>query len=111
MGFILDGLDTEDYDRQYSDRDLLKRIVAYFKPHGPRMLLVGIGKAFGKTNNETGHDNTAGTAETADDAYGQGLDQHVVSLTGRNAAQGDNDGGGHSSQTGAERYGHSGNPV
>ena len=27
MGFILDGLDTEDYDRQYSDRELVRRII------------------------------------------------------------------------------------
>ena len=40
MGFVLDGLDTEDFDRQYSDRDLLKRISEYFKPHTSKMLLV-----------------------------------------------------------------------
>ena len=33
MGFILDGLETESYDRTYRDRDLLKRIVGYFWPH------------------------------------------------------------------------------
>ncbi len=30
MGFILDGLDTENYDRSYSDRELVRRIVGYF---------------------------------------------------------------------------------
>ncbi|MCA9952853.1 MAG: ABC transporter ATP-binding protein [Anaerolineales bacterium] len=40
MGFILDGLDTEDYDRQYSDRDLLKRILEYFRPYTGKMILV-----------------------------------------------------------------------
>ena len=30
MGFILDGLDTESYDRTYSDRELIRRIVGYF---------------------------------------------------------------------------------
>ena len=25
MGFILDGLETEDYDRNYSDRELVRR--------------------------------------------------------------------------------------
>jgi ABC-type multidrug transport system fused ATPase/permease subunit len=40
MGFILDGLDTEDYDRNYSDRELLNRIAGYFWPHRRRMLLV-----------------------------------------------------------------------
>ena len=41
MGFILDGLDTEDYDRQYTDKELLKRITSYFKPYNKRMVLVG----------------------------------------------------------------------
>lgn len=40
MGFILDGLDSEAYDRQYSDRELLRRVLGYFAPHGKRMLLV-----------------------------------------------------------------------
>jgi ABC-type multidrug transport system fused ATPase/permease subunit len=42
MGFILDGLDTEAYDRNYSDRDLVKRIISYFRPHARRMIVVGI---------------------------------------------------------------------
>lgn len=40
MGFILDGLETEDYDRQYSDRELMRRIADYFRPHSQRMALV-----------------------------------------------------------------------
>jgi ATP-binding cassette subfamily B protein len=40
MGFILDGLDTEAYDREYSDTELLKRIASYFRPHGRKMILV-----------------------------------------------------------------------
>jgi len=40
MGFILDGLDTEAYDRSYSDRDLLRRIISYFRPHTRQMILV-----------------------------------------------------------------------
>lgn len=40
MGFILDGLDTEDYDRNYSDRELMGRIVSYFRPYSRRMVLV-----------------------------------------------------------------------
>jgi len=40
MGFILDGLDTEAYDRTYRDRDLLRRIVGYFRPYRGRMFLV-----------------------------------------------------------------------
>jgi ATP-binding cassette subfamily B protein len=39
MPFILDGLDTEDYDRHYTDRELLGRIAAYFRPHRRQMVL------------------------------------------------------------------------
>lgn len=42
MGFILDGLETESYDRQYSDRDLLNRIVGYFRPYRGRMALIAV---------------------------------------------------------------------
>jgi ATP-binding cassette subfamily B protein len=40
MGFILDGLDTESYDREYRDRDLLVRIIRYFLPHRRRVAAV-----------------------------------------------------------------------
>ena len=40
MGFILDGLETESYDREYRDRDLLRRILLYFLPHLRKMVLV-----------------------------------------------------------------------
>ncbi len=39
MGFF-SGLDTEAYDRQYSDRDLLARMMAYFRPHLRRLAAV-----------------------------------------------------------------------
>ena len=42
MGFILDGLDTEDYDRNYSDKELLSRIAGYFRPHASKMALVAL---------------------------------------------------------------------
>lgn len=42
MGFVMDGLETEAYDRKYSDRDLLKRIGAYFRPFRGRLVLVGL---------------------------------------------------------------------
>lgn len=42
MGFIMDGLDAEAYDRQYKDSDLVKRIITYFRPQAPRMLLVAL---------------------------------------------------------------------
>jgi ATP-binding cassette subfamily B protein len=40
MGFILDGLETEAYDRTYRDRELLGRILGYFRPYTGRMVLV-----------------------------------------------------------------------
>ncbi|MGO8947829.1 MAG: ABC transporter ATP-binding protein [Ktedonobacterales bacterium] len=40
MGFIFDGLDAEGYDRNYSDRALLSRILGYFLPERRAMLLV-----------------------------------------------------------------------
>lgn len=42
MPFILDGLDTETYDRSYSDRILLKRIGAYFGAYRRKMVLVAV---------------------------------------------------------------------
>ena len=42
MGFILDGLDTESYDRQYTDRQLLGRIVDYFRPHARKIAIVSL---------------------------------------------------------------------
>ncbi len=42
MGFVLDGLDTEDYDRNYSDRELLNRIIGYFWPYRRTMILVAV---------------------------------------------------------------------
>ena len=40
MGFVLDGLDTETYDRTYSDRELVRRIIRYFRPYARQMILV-----------------------------------------------------------------------
>jgi ATP-binding cassette subfamily B protein len=37
---IMGGLNAEEYDRSYSDRELVKRIVAYFRPQRQRMVLV-----------------------------------------------------------------------
>ncbi len=42
MGFIMDGLDTEAYDRTYSDGELLRRIISYFRPYGRQMTLAAI---------------------------------------------------------------------
>jgi ATP-binding cassette, subfamily B, bacterial len=41
MGFFSD-LNTERYDRQYSDRQLLARILSYFRPHFRRLIIVTI---------------------------------------------------------------------
>ncbi|MFQ3631268.1 ABC transporter ATP-binding protein [Roseiflexus sp.] len=40
MGFLMDGLAAEAYDRSYSDRALIRRIWRYFQPHGGRVALV-----------------------------------------------------------------------
>jgi ABC-type multidrug transport system fused ATPase/permease subunit len=40
MGFIMDGLDAEAYDREYKDRQLLARIIGYFRPHVATMGMV-----------------------------------------------------------------------
>jgi len=40
MGFLMDDLDPEAYDRTYSDRQLVARILSYFKPQAPKMLVV-----------------------------------------------------------------------
>ncbi|MBI5927695.1 MAG: ABC transporter ATP-binding protein [Chloroflexi bacterium] len=42
MGFILDGLDAEEYDRSYNDRQLVARIVNYFRPERWRMVGVSV---------------------------------------------------------------------
>jgi len=42
MGFIMGGLDAEDYDRNYSDRELLRRVMDYFKPAVGGMVVVAV---------------------------------------------------------------------
>jgi len=42
MPFVMGGLDTEAYDRNYSDRELLGRIVGYFRPYARHMVLVAV---------------------------------------------------------------------
>ncbi len=36
------GLNREEYDREYSDKELIRRIYTYFKPHGKQVLLVAL---------------------------------------------------------------------
>lgn len=38
----MDGLDAELYDRQYNDRELVRRILGYFRPQAPRMIAVAL---------------------------------------------------------------------
>ncbi len=40
MGFLMDGLEAESYDRSYDDKSLLKRILGYFRPDAAAMTLV-----------------------------------------------------------------------
>jgi len=42
MPFILDGLDSEDYDRTYKDSELLRRITGYFRPYRRQILLASL---------------------------------------------------------------------
>lgn len=41
MGFF-SGLDTEGYDRQYSDRQLYARMTSYFRPHMRRIVVISL---------------------------------------------------------------------
>ena len=47
MGFILDGLDSENYDRTYGDRELVRRIIRYFRPYRRQMAVVSVMLALG----------------------------------------------------------------
>jgi ATP-binding cassette, subfamily B, bacterial len=42
MGFFMDGLEAEAYDRTYNDRELIRRIGQYFRPHARTMTIVAI---------------------------------------------------------------------
>ena len=42
MGFIMDGLDAETYDRTYKDNQLVARIIGYFRPQLTVMLIVAV---------------------------------------------------------------------
>jgi ABC-type multidrug transport system fused ATPase/permease subunit len=79
MGFILDGLETEAYDRNYSDRDLLRRIVAYFRPHQRGLALVVAGIVLTSSANSFG---TILVAHTIDVAVRNPTTQMLVLLSG-----------------------------
>jgi ATP-binding cassette subfamily B protein len=40
MGFLMDGLDAEAYDKTYEDRVLVRRVLGYFKPEQKRMIVI-----------------------------------------------------------------------
>lgn len=40
MAAMMQGLNAEAYDRQYEDRELVTRIVVYFRPHRGRVLII-----------------------------------------------------------------------
>jgi len=42
LAFILSGLDTESYDREYGDVELVRRILGYFRPQLRAMLVVAL---------------------------------------------------------------------
>lgn len=47
MGFLMDGLEAEAYDRKYTDRALIGRIIGYFAPQKYLMITVGVMVIFG----------------------------------------------------------------
>ncbi|MDX2139208.1 MAG: ABC transporter ATP-binding protein [Chloroflexota bacterium] len=51
MGFIMDGLDAEAYDRKYTDRALVQRIISYFRPERGRLGIVMLAIAAGSLVN------------------------------------------------------------
>jgi ABC-type multidrug transport system fused ATPase/permease subunit len=42
MAAVTRGLDAEAYDRQYQDKELLRRILRYFRPHRRKVIIVTI---------------------------------------------------------------------
>ncbi len=42
MGFLFDGLDAEGYDRKYSDSELVRRILRYFRPQATRIITAAL---------------------------------------------------------------------
>ncbi len=45
MGFIMDGLDSESYDRIYSDKTLVKRILKFFARQKKKMIIIALALA------------------------------------------------------------------
>ncbi|RMH01076.1 MAG: ABC transporter ATP-binding protein [Chloroflexi bacterium] len=45
MATIMRGLEAEAYDRQYDDRELLRRILAYFRPYRRKVVIISVAVA------------------------------------------------------------------
>lgn len=46
MAAVMRGLDAEAYDRQYSDKELVRRIISYFRPHKRKVIIITIATFF-----------------------------------------------------------------
>ena len=42
MAAIMRGLEAEAYDRQYNDKELLQRILRYFRPYKRKVIIIAI---------------------------------------------------------------------
>ena len=42
MAAVMRGLDAEAYDRKYDDKELVRRILHYFRPHRRKILVVTV---------------------------------------------------------------------
>jgi ABC-type multidrug transport system fused ATPase/permease subunit len=73
MGFVMDGLETEAYDRVYSDRQLLSRIASYFRPWRARMAAVGAVLAFASLSEFGAQVVVSKSLDAASRAVGSGL--------------------------------------
>lgn len=72
MGFFMDGLDAEAYDRKYGDGVLVRRILGYFRPTLRLMVIAALMVLFGSLTDTTvplilarGVDTVAGSQSTA----------------------------------------------
>lgn len=42
MGFVMAGLDKEDFDREYGDITLLRRIISYLTPYKKQLFIISV---------------------------------------------------------------------
>jgi len=50
MAPLMRGIDAEKYDRAYSDRDLVARIIGYFRPHRRKVLVIVVAMRSGRAS-------------------------------------------------------------